>query len=424
MQQQPDVNGSGTGKSIGRIAAAAQIGKSGGDPAFGAQLLQAQAAVTQRAHGSGGHHAAAGRGQHQLFCLLLQALFCRRPGGRRMLIDTQVQQAVGTGKAAVEYRRTQHRPGFRQRQSDVAGTVFKADSTLIILFKQGHRRTLFGSWGRTRYDRCSFHLQDARMLTLLSPAKTLDFDTPPTTAKATQADFLQHSAELVDVLKQYSPDDISALMKLSPALSELNVQRYHDWRLPFNADNAKAAILAFKGDVYTGLQADTLDETQLDFAQNHVRILSGLYGLLRPLDLIQPYRLEMGTKLHNGRGKDLYSFWGSIITDALNRELEQQNADVVVNLASNEYFKSVQPKKLNGRLITPVFKDEKNGQYKIISFYAKKARGLMTAYIIRRQLQTAEALQDFDVAGYRFSAEDSRGDTWVFKRAEKDIPNA
>ncbi len=173
------------------------------------------------------------------------------------------------------------------------------------------------------------------MLTLLSPAKTLDFDTPPTTAKATQADFLQHSAELVDVLKQYSPDDVGALMKLSPALSELNVQRYHDWRLPFNADNAKAAILAFKGDVYTGLQADTLDEQQLDFAQNHVRILSGLYGLLRPLDLIQPYRLEMGTKLHNARGKDLYSFWGSIITDALNRELEQQTADVVFNFASN-----------------------------------------------------------------------------------------
>jgi len=262
------------------------------------------------------------------------------------------------------------------------------------------------------------------MLTLLSPAKTLDFDTPPTTAKATQADFLQHSAELVDVLKQYSPDDIGALMKLSPALSELNVQRYHDWRLPFNADNAKAAILAFKGDVYTGLQADTLDQQQLDFAQNHVRILSGLYGLLRPLDLIQPYRLEMGTKLNNARGKDLYSFWGNTITEALNRELEQQGKDVVVNLASNEYFKSVQPKKLNARLITPVFKDEKNGQYKIISFYAKKARGLMTAYIIRRQLQTAEALQDFDVAGYRFSAEDSRGDTWVFKRAEKDIPNA
>jgi len=262
------------------------------------------------------------------------------------------------------------------------------------------------------------------MLTLLSPAKTLDFDTPPTTQKSTQADFLDHSAELVDVLKPYSPDDIGTLMKLSPALSELNVQRYHDWVLPFNADNAKAAMLAFKGDVYTGLEAQTFDQSQLDFAQGHVRILSGLYGLLRPLDLIQPYRLEMGTKLENPRGKNLYDFWGDIITDALNAELEKHSSKSIVNLASNEYFKSVKHKKLNGELITPVFKDEKNGQYKIISFYAKKARGLMTAYIVRNNIDNAEEIKNFDVAGYRFSDEDSTADSWVFKRAEKDIPNA
>lgn len=262
------------------------------------------------------------------------------------------------------------------------------------------------------------------MLTLLSPAKTLDFETPATTATYTQADFLEHSAELVDVLKPYSPDEVGTLMKLSPALSELNVQRYHDWVLPFKPDNAKAAMLAFKGDVYTGLEANTFDQSQLDFAQQHVRILSGLYGLLRPLDLIQPYRLEMGTKLENPRGKNLYDFWGNIITDALNAELEKHGSQSIVNLASNEYFKSVKTKQLQGELITPVFKDEKNGQYKIISFYAKKARGLMTAYIVRNNIDNAEDIKQFDVAGYRFSDEDSNGNTWVFKRAEKDIPNA
>lgn len=262
------------------------------------------------------------------------------------------------------------------------------------------------------------------MLTLLSPAKTLDFDTPPTTTTATQADFLEHSAELVDVLKPYSPDEVGALMKLSPALSELNVQRYHDWCLPFTADNAKAAMLAFKGDVYTGLEAESFNQKELKFAQQHLRILSGLYGLLRPLDLIQPYRLEMGTKLANPRGKNLYEFWGTIITDALNNELEKHNSQSIVNLASNEYFKSVKVKQLQGELITPVFKDEKNGQYKIISFYAKKARGMMAAYIVNHQIDQADDIKKFDSAGYRFSEEDSNADTWVFKRAEKDIPNA
>ena len=262
------------------------------------------------------------------------------------------------------------------------------------------------------------------MLTLLSPAKTLDFDTPPTTDIATQPAFLSQSAELVDVLKPYSPDELGALMKLSPALSELNVQRFHDWQLPFSPDNAKAAMLAFKGDVYTGLEAETFNKKELNFAQQHLRILSGLYGLLKPLDLIQPYRLEMGTKLTNPKGKDLYAFWGDAITEALNKELQQQTSTQIVNLASNEYFKSVKPKQLQGELVTPVFKDEKNGQYKIISFYAKKARGYMAAYIIRHGIDQAEGVKDFNIAGYRFSEEDSQGNTWVFKRAEKDIPNA
>ncbi|AHK15586.1 MAG: peroxide stress protein YaaA [Thalassolituus sp.] len=262
------------------------------------------------------------------------------------------------------------------------------------------------------------------MLTLLSPAKTLDFDTPPTTDRFTQPDFLEESALLIDGLRHYSPDELGSLMKLSPALSELNVQRYHDWQLPFTPDNAKAALLAFKGDVYTGLDANTLSEEDLTFAQQHVRILSGLYGLLRPLDLIQPYRLEMGTRLKNDRAGDLYGFWGASITETLNGLLAEQKTPTIVNLASNEYFKSVKTKQLAGELITPVFKDEKNGKFKIISFYAKKARGMMAAFQIRERIDRAHDLKAFDVAGYRFNDEESTATTWVFKRAEKDIPNA
>ncbi len=262
------------------------------------------------------------------------------------------------------------------------------------------------------------------MLTLLSPAKTLDFDTPATTERFTQPDFLEESALLIDGLRHYSPDELGALMKLSPVLSELNVQRYHDWQLPFTPDNAKAALLAFKGDVYTGLDANALSEEDLTFAQQHVRILSGLYGLLRPLDLIQPYRLEMGTRFKNDRAGDLYGFWGTSITETLNGLLAGQKTPTIVNLASNEYFKSVKTKQLTGELITPVFKDEKNGKFKIISFYAKKARGMMAGFQIRERIDRADDLKTFDVAGYRFSDEESTATTWVFKRAEKDIPNA
>jgi cytoplasmic iron level regulating protein YaaA (DUF328/UPF0246 family) len=262
------------------------------------------------------------------------------------------------------------------------------------------------------------------MLTLISPAKTLDFETPAVTETFTQADFLDHSAELIDQLKEQSPEDIAALMKLSSKLSELNVQRFHDWQLPFTQTNAKAAILAFKGDVYTGLDAEGFSEEDFTYSQSHLAILSGLYGLLRPLDLIQPYRLEMGTKFANSRGANLYTFWGDIITQKINERLAATDSHILVNLASNEYFKSVKTKQLNAELITPVFKDEKNGQYKIISFYAKKARGLMAAYIIKHKVTSVDQLSKFDIAGYRFVASESDAQTLTFKRSEQDLANA
>lgn len=255
------------------------------------------------------------------------------------------------------------------------------------------------------------------MLVVISPAKTLDFETPARTDVSTTPGFLEDSQILVERMRELAPADISKLMKISDKLGVLNSTRYETWSLPFTSENAKQAVLAFKGDVYTGLDAETLTPEQDEYAQQHLRILSGLYGILKPLDLMQPYRLEMGTKLNNERGKDLYQFWGEKITDALNSELGE--GDVLINLASNEYFKSVQPKKLYARIITPVFKDTKNGVQKIISFYAKKARGLMTRYMIDNQIDHAEALKEFDVAGYRFDAKQSTDNDWVFTRAEQ-----
>lgn len=262
------------------------------------------------------------------------------------------------------------------------------------------------------------------MLTLLSPAKTLDYDTPASTSTRSEPRFLDQSSELIDLLRRYSVEEISGLMGLSEKLAALNVGRYSDWQLPFDDSNAKQAVLAFKGDVYTGLDAETLSQEDLEYSQTHLRILSGLYGVLRPLDLMQPYRLEMGTRLENPKGKDLYHYWGASLTDSLNEELATHDNKTLVNLASNEYFKAVQPKQLVGELITPVFKDEKNGKYKIISFYAKKARGLMARFMIQHRIDNAEELKDFNVAGYRYSAEDSKAGTWVFTRAERDLPNA
>jgi cytoplasmic iron level regulating protein YaaA (DUF328/UPF0246 family) len=254
------------------------------------------------------------------------------------------------------------------------------------------------------------------MLMVISPAKTLDFETLPTTSEHTTPDFLDDSEELIEQLREMSPHDVSALMKISDKLGNLNFDRFLSWDKKFTLDNAKQALLAFKGDVYTGLDAESLSGDDLLWAQEHLRILSGLYGLLRPLDLIQAYRLEMGTKLANGRGKDLYQFWGSKITDALNQQQADESLPVLVNLASNEYFKSVQSKQLNAEIITPVFKDWKGDKYKIISFYAKKARGLMVAYIIRNRLNDVEQIKNFDSEGYVYNPAMSSAKEWVFTR--------
>ena len=261
------------------------------------------------------------------------------------------------------------------------------------------------------------------MILVISPAKALDYETPPTTATFTQPDFLDQSAELIDILREKSPAQIAELMSLSDQLSSLNVARYASWSRPFAADNAKQALLAFNGDVYEGLDATSLTEADLAWAQDHLRILSGLYGVLRPLDLMQAYRLEMGTRLANPRGKNLYEFWGERITDELNRLLAHEEdagrERVLVNLASDEYFKSVKPKKLKGRIVTPVFEDWKGGRYKIISFYAKRARGLMSRHVITRRIDEVEALQGFDAEGYAFAADASDADTLVFRRREE-----
>ncbi|GAB2905578.1 peroxide stress protein YaaA [Rheinheimera gaetbuli] len=254
------------------------------------------------------------------------------------------------------------------------------------------------------------------MLLLVSPAK--DLDVQPLTQKVavTQPQLLQQSQQLADICKDLTPNDLSGLMHISDKLAGLNAARFAQWQLPFTEHNAKAALFTFNGDVYQGLDALSLSDDDIAFAQQHLRILSGLYGVLRPLDLMQPYRLEMGTKLANPQGKDLYAFWQDTITTLLNQQLSELNSELVVNLASQEYFKAVKPKLLNARLITPVFKDFKNGQYKIISFFAKKARGLMARYIIQQRITEASKLKDFDLAGYQFSAEQSSANELVFLR--------
>ena len=254
------------------------------------------------------------------------------------------------------------------------------------------------------------------MLICISPAKTLDYDTPPVTDHYTKPGFLDQSAELISELRNYSSLDIAELMKLSVKLSDLNFDRYEAWREEVDTHTGKQAVLAMKGDVYTGLDAETLTQEDLDYAQDHLRILSGLYGLLRPLDLMRPYRLEMGTKLNNDKGKDLYAFWGSTITDALNKAMAEQGDDVLINLASNEYFKSVKPKQVSGRIITPQFKENKNGSYKILGVYAKRARGLMSRFIIQNRLNNPNHIKDFTEDGYMFNPDLTQGDQWVFTR--------
>ena len=256
------------------------------------------------------------------------------------------------------------------------------------------------------------------MLTVISPAKTLDFDTPPTTRKATQPLFIERAGELVEDARKMSPDDIRALMGVSDNIAQLNHARFMNWTAPFSLDNAKQSVLAFKGDVYTGLQAETLSAAQLGFAQKHLCILSGLYGLLRPLDLMQPYRLEMGLKFANRGGKNLYEFWGDDINKAMNKQLKKSGTAVLVNLASNEYFKSVKARELDAEIITPVFKDLKNGKYKVISFYAKKARGQMARYIIEKELNEPAGMKRFRSDGYRYNKAESTAHDWVFTRDE------
>jgi cytoplasmic iron level regulating protein YaaA (DUF328/UPF0246 family) len=256
------------------------------------------------------------------------------------------------------------------------------------------------------------------MIIVLSPAKSLDYETPPHVKKYTIPDFVDDAAELVGGLRRLSPHEISTLMDISDPLARLNFQRYADWSPKFDTSNARQAVLAFNGDVYEGFDAKSLSAADLDFAQNHVRVLSGLYGLLRPLDLLQPYRLEMGTRFENARGKDLYAFWGERITRALNSQLKKnaQAARVLVNCASNEYFRSVKPKLLDAPVITPVFEDWKGGRYKIISFHAKRARGLMARYAVENRVDAPEALKGFDAEGYVFDAGASNDSTYVFRR--------
>ena len=256
------------------------------------------------------------------------------------------------------------------------------------------------------------------MLIVISPAKTLDYETAPATKKHTQPALLKQSEELIDVLTTIEPAGIEKLMKISPKLAELNVERYHNWSRPFKPSNAKQAVLAFKGDVYTGLQAENFKEADFAYAQQHLRILSGLYGVLRPLDLMQAYRLEMGTKLANSKGNNLYDFWGDEITKNINKQLKSIDSNILLNLASNEYFKSIKTKDINADIVTPIFKDWKNGQYKLISFFAKKARGIMSAWVIENQVESLDKLIKFKQDGYKYSAKDSDALNPVFLRKQ------
>lgn len=257
------------------------------------------------------------------------------------------------------------------------------------------------------------------MLMVISPAKTLDFTSPLTTQRYSQPALLEKSQQLIEIARDLSPAQIGSLMSISDKLALLNAERFNSWQPDFTPENARQAILAFKGDVYTGLEAETLSEDDFDYAQQHLRILSGLYGVLRPLDLMQAYRLEMGIRLANPAGKDLYSFWGDLLTEHLNAALQAQHDDVLINLASDEYFRAIKPARLNARLVKPVFLDEKKGVYKVISFYAKKARGLMSRYIIQHRLSDPEQLKAFDVDGYSFDRQASSDSELIFKRSEQ-----
>lgn len=257
------------------------------------------------------------------------------------------------------------------------------------------------------------------MLIVVSPAKALDFESPLATKKFTVPTMMDEARQLVSIMSRQSPDDLSQLMSISPALAELNFERFQDWEPPTAPNPARPAVLAFNGDTYIGLDAPaSFNERDFTQAQKVLRILSGLHGVLRPLDLIQPYRLEMGSKVQHGKGRDLYSFWGGKVTDQLNRDLAKSpGTPVLVNLASNEYFGVVQPDQIDGRVVTPRFLDAKgDGDYSTVSFFAKRARGAMAGWIVRERITSISALQEFDADGYQFDADRSIGDEPVFTR--------
>ena len=255
------------------------------------------------------------------------------------------------------------------------------------------------------------------MLVLISPAKNLDYKSEVTTELKSEGEFLSNSERLMNKLRLLKPAHLESLMKISPKLSDVNFERNQEWNIPFPASKERQAAFAFNGEVYTGLNISSFTTEELSYAQNHLRILSGLYGLLRPLDTILPYRLEMGTKFPDTEEhKNLYSFWGTLITEKLNSLALDQNANTIVNLASTEYFKAIKPKLLTTNIITPVFKDWKTDKYKVVMMYAKKARGSMTAFILKNRIHNEEELKTFNADGYLFNDELSTGNDWVFTR--------
>jgi len=257
------------------------------------------------------------------------------------------------------------------------------------------------------------------MIILLSPAKTLDFENPSPTGICTEPDFLDFSNDLIRGLSKLSTEEICSLMGLSSKLSLLNYERFQSWTIKHQKQNSKQALLAFKGDVYEGLKAWEFSQEDFKYAQTKLRILSGLYGLLKPLDLIQPYRLEMGTVYANPAGKDLYAFWGDRLADNIRKDLRQSGSNAVINLASLEYSKAAQLNKVDAQIISPIFKDEKNGNFKIISFFAKRARGLMANFLISNRIEKFEDLKNFSASGYVYSKDESTLGSPVFTRSEK-----
>lgn len=256
------------------------------------------------------------------------------------------------------------------------------------------------------------------MIITLSPSKGQDFETPVVLDNATLPAMLDDSLVLIEELRRFNTAQVRELMDVSENIARLNVDRYQAFSLPFTPENARPALFAFKGDVYRSIPVEKYGPEDLDFAQQHLRMLSGLYGCLRPLDLIQPYRLEMKTRLKNPRGDNLYQFWGDKLTLCLNQELEKQKEPTLVNLASNEYFKAVKPKRLEGRLLNIAFKEEKAGKARVIAVFAKRARGMMADYIIRNRIEAREDLKGFSMEGYAYSEADSDDRQWVFKRPQ------